>query len=676
MKTKIFAVAALALMAAACQKNGGEAPQPSPINKTIDLATVTGDTTVGDGFTLTGTLGGNYKISIADGATVTLDNVVINGVDDAQYDWAGLTCEGNATVILNGTNSVQAFGTSNPGIYVPGDKEDADKNKTLTIQGEGSLTASGSGGAGIGGGAGDNGSCGNIVIKSGTIEAQGYFYAAGIGSGANGSCGDISIEGGLVTARGDESAAGIGCGNQAVCGNITISGAVVVAQGDGEGAGIGSSYQGTCGNITVEGTTIWVKATKGDQGEYTIGAGKEGACGTVTFDGTVGDTKESPYYYPLHTINLGYVTENTVAKYNYVLTGTLKGNYKISIANEAEVTLDNVTINGTNDAKYPWAGITCEGTANIYLKGENHVKGFYKGFPGIYVPTKKTLGISIRSEDGTLYASNNGDAAGIGAGKGMACGHINITGGTIYADGGKTGWGGAGIGGCYEADCGEISIVNLLADCFIYANGGKGSAGIGGGQNAKCSSIMIADAVLFGGRKMKLAVTKGDQADYSIGAGKDGTCGLLAVVGSAEPITESPFIYRSSELLATINSNENTDFLSGTKNFGNAILSISDGTNVNDGSNNGWHNGHELGYTLLTVGAAEGYTVTRIEFDIKDQAECRMTKPTQDGKFLIYVTSTSTYNCVIRDGTPSPDGAAYGECGPYCIRVYGYKNEE
>ena len=30
MKTKILAVAALALMAAACQKNGGEAPQPSP----------------------------------------------------------------------------------------------------------------------------------------------------------------------------------------------------------------------------------------------------------------------------------------------------------------------------------------------------------------------------------------------------------------------------------------------------------------------------------------------------------------------------------------------------------------------------------------------------------------------------------------------------------------------
>jgi len=29
MKTKIFAVAALVLMAA-CQKNGGEAPQPSP----------------------------------------------------------------------------------------------------------------------------------------------------------------------------------------------------------------------------------------------------------------------------------------------------------------------------------------------------------------------------------------------------------------------------------------------------------------------------------------------------------------------------------------------------------------------------------------------------------------------------------------------------------------------
>ncbi|MBR5550267.1 MAG: hypothetical protein IKU71_11155, partial [Kiritimatiellae bacterium] len=41
----------------------------------VDLSTVTAHTKLNDGDVATGTLGGNYKISIADGATVTLSNV-------------------------------------------------------------------------------------------------------------------------------------------------------------------------------------------------------------------------------------------------------------------------------------------------------------------------------------------------------------------------------------------------------------------------------------------------------------------------------------------------------------------------------------------------------------------------------------------------------------------------
>ena len=44
----------------------------------VNLAGVTTDTVIQDGQTLTGTLGTNVKISIADGATVTLDGVSIN----------------------------------------------------------------------------------------------------------------------------------------------------------------------------------------------------------------------------------------------------------------------------------------------------------------------------------------------------------------------------------------------------------------------------------------------------------------------------------------------------------------------------------------------------------------------------------------------------------------------
>ena len=50
----------------------------------IDLSTITANYTAQDGETLTGTLGENVKISIADGATITIENVTIKG----EFKWA------------------------------------------------------------------------------------------------------------------------------------------------------------------------------------------------------------------------------------------------------------------------------------------------------------------------------------------------------------------------------------------------------------------------------------------------------------------------------------------------------------------------------------------------------------------------------------------------------------
>ena len=61
------------------------------------------------------------------------------------------------------------------------------------------------------------------------------------------------------------------------------------------------------------------------------------------------------------TVDLEKLKANYVAQNDDVLTGTLAGNYKISIADGASVTFDGVTINGKNDEMYSWAGITCEG---------------------------------------------------------------------------------------------------------------------------------------------------------------------------------------------------------------------------------------------------------------------------------------------------------------------------
>ena len=265
-----------------------EATPAAPTGKTVDLSTLTAGYEAQDGETLTGTLAGNYKISIADGATVTLDGVTINGVDDSNYEWAGITCLGDATIILSGTNTVNGFYQNYPGIQ-------AAAGKTLIINGTGSLTASSYGkGAGIGGV--NNVACGNIEIQDGTITATSLKYGAGIGGGDRADCGNITISGGIVNATGGERGAGIGGGRRGPdngsCGNILISGGTVTATGGENAAGIGGGrgYNNTtfssCGTITITSGVTKVTATMGDGAPYSIGAGRYGTCGTVTIGGT------------------------------------------------------------------------------------------------------------------------------------------------------------------------------------------------------------------------------------------------------------------------------------------------------------------------------------------------------------------------------------------------------
>ena len=210
----------------------------------INLASLTGDYEAQNNDVLTGTLAGNYKITIADGATVTLDNATINGTDDSNYWWSGLNCLGDATIILadGSENTVKGFDKHRAGIYFP-------ENETLTIQGStGRLNVSSNGwAAGIGGSYGDN--CGNIRIEGGVITATGCYQCPGIG--ASSDCGTITITGGTITSTGGEEASGIGARN---CGKITITGGTVTATGGQYGAGIGCKKDGITGGIEIGGT--------------------------------------------------------------------------------------------------------------------------------------------------------------------------------------------------------------------------------------------------------------------------------------------------------------------------------------------------------------------------------------------------------------------------------------
>jgi hypothetical protein len=195
--------------------------------------TVTGTSAVGSGT-------GVRRIVVSGDAHITIENTVIDCSDDSRAPiFVGSGAD--LTLTLVGDNTLTA-GTYFAGVEV--------NNGSLTIDGIGSLTALGSDGhqssqdihgtPGIGSHYGGSSPSGEITIKSGTIEAIGGTYAAGIGGSDEGGCSVITIDGGNITATGGDSGAGIGNGKDGYGGDIIISGGDIVANGKNGGAGIGN----------------------------------------------------------------------------------------------------------------------------------------------------------------------------------------------------------------------------------------------------------------------------------------------------------------------------------------------------------------------------------------------------------------------------------------------------
>ena len=476
------------------------------VNKVTDLSTITdGYEVATNNEELTGTLGIGGHITIKDGVTAILVDVEINGTNNS--NWAGIDCEGDATIILAHSNEVKGFHENYPGIHVP-------YGKTLTIKGGGRLKATSNGkGAGIGGGNGI--ACGNIVIESGYIEAIGGSNAAGIGSGQGANCGTITIKSDVAE--------------------------LIAKKGDGAERSIGAGNDGTSGTVTI-----------GDYSED-------------NYISTTNGITTSPYGYP--SLDLSTLTGSVyVVKETERLTGTLGTNLQISVADATILILEDVDING----KGAWttgnyAGINCLGDAKIILEGENTVKGFYERYPGIHIPVKKTLTIDEGVLGGELIVSSNGRSAGIGAGSAVSCGNITIEGGSIIATGGTNA---AGIGGAREHDCGTITIKDgtitatggfgaagigggcggdpdaiIISGGVVIANGGENAAAIGSGSTwlSGCKDITIYNTVDM------IIATKHETtpaATSSIGAGFGAKLnGTVKVGDDVGEITESPFVY-------------------------------------------------------------------------------------------------------------------------------------
>ena len=208
------------------------------MNRHVYLNYLSSDFTAQDGDVLERAIyDKDYKITIPDGATVTLQDAKINYENTiTNGTHAGITCAGDATIILDGTSIVRSFGSGYPAIYPGG------MGSTLTIKGSGKLQAyGGDNAAAIGGGY--SLSCGNILISGGTVEATGGTAAPAIGNYGFNSCGTITI-GNMVTRVTATK------GSAATC-SIGLAGAL----------------GGSCGTVTIGGTAYWDGSAYQNSGE-------------------------------------------------------------------------------------------------------------------------------------------------------------------------------------------------------------------------------------------------------------------------------------------------------------------------------------------------------------------------------------------------------------------------
>jgi len=277
----------------------------------------------GANVTVRGTSVNQHRISVVGDASITLENVIIEGLGTNQEP---IRVEPGATLILDlvGVNTLTS-GANGAGIWVP-----ASSTLTITSSSGGILTStggnnatwptSGRGGAGIGGHYVNvgTGNTGTIIIEGSAevtaISANGH--SAGIGGSGNGTVGEIiirgnssvnatttgtntgagigsamyAVDGGIITISDNASVtatsvvgAAIGGGQMSAGGVITISdNATVTAISSDGGAGIGSGAIYDGGIITITGGTIYARSIRFGAG---IGGGQGASGGTINISG-------------------------------------------------------------------------------------------------------------------------------------------------------------------------------------------------------------------------------------------------------------------------------------------------------------------------------------------------------------------------------------------------------
>ena len=232
--------------------------------------------------------------------------------------------------------------------------------------------------------------------------------------------------------------------------------------------------------------------------------------------------------------------------------------YKITATSDVSIPSGGKTVvlSGVNISS---GEIVCEGSVTMILMGANTVTATATGEKAAIKIGGSGTTLTITGSGSLTAQGGSGSGIGGGAGIGMdytnngtlSGGNIVINGGTVIATGGM---GAAGIGtGLVESlygasiTCGDITINGGT----VIATGGMGAAGIGTGVSLGNNASNECGAITIGTGVISVTATKGEYSPNSIGKGdaEDGTqtCGTITIGGDATTyatgVTTSPFTY-------------------------------------------------------------------------------------------------------------------------------------
>ena len=207
----------------------------------------------------------------------------------------------------------------------------------------------------------------------------------------------------------------------------------------------------------------------------------------------------------------------------YTITGSTN-QYKIIVeSGDPTIILKDVTIDLSRSDDCPFEIVS--GSCNLKIEGKNTLKSKNNGSePGIKVESGKSLTID---GTGSLYANGGYYGAGIGGGYDGDAGEITIIGGYVEA---ISSFYGAGIGGGYGGNGGKITIKGGTVKAVTENDYG---AGIGGGVNGNCGEITIS-----GGN-----VEANGEREHCVGIGGYGTGGTITISGSTTVVKASGGTY-------------------------------------------------------------------------------------------------------------------------------------